>query len=68
MFSTSSSVMAILNEPSEQTPAALGGPAAPGLPRQNPLTRKNVPATNVKNQPFATIAQIRPWNRVDRAR
>jgi hypothetical protein len=60
--------MAILNKPRQQTPAGLQSPAGPGLPWQNPLTQTNVPTATGKNQPFATISQISPWNLVDRAR
>jgi len=70
VFSTSSSAMTILNKQSKQTlpdPEPDGAQPAPAKSLE-PLTRKNVPVATGKNQPFATIAQIRPWNPVDRAR
>jgi len=66
--------MTILNKQSKQTlpdPEPDGAQPAPAksiVRKQNPLTRKNVPVATGKNQPFATIAQIRPWNPVHRAR
>jgi hypothetical protein len=60
--------MAILYKPNEQTPARLQGPAHPALPGKIHWRRERSSRGGKKNQPFATIAQIRPWNPVDRAR
>jgi hypothetical protein len=59
--------MAILNKSSEQALAKLQRPAAPARPSKS-IDAQERSSRDGKNQPFATIAQIRPWNPVDRAR
>jgi hypothetical protein len=59
--------MAILNEPSGQTrPHCRAGSTRP-CPAKSIEAEERF-GRDAKNQPFATIKQIRPWNPADRAR